>query len=186
MSARSRTLKLHLLVWSGATSAGLGAFLFAAEAFALDSEVTSDTSAQFYDVRSPTGEVVLSRRRVTTTLGVGAYNLIDQPPGDPTAPELLFRARLRYDADYGASPDEAAAPTQLFSSSSPNYQTVIPGYYQDAVDLMYGYVEGRRLVHGWVGFRLGRQYVVDALGWWAFDGGQASVTTPYYVKAEVY
>ena len=28
--------------------------------------------------------------------------------------------------------------------------------------------------------------MTDVLGWWAFDGGEASVTTPYFLKAEVY
>jgi hypothetical protein len=51
---------------------------------------------------------------------------------------------------------------------------------------MYAYIEGRRFLGGWLGFKLGRQYVTDVLGWWAFDGGEVSVTTPYYVKAEVY
>ena len=32
-------------------------------------------AAQFYSVRSPAGETVLSRGRLTTTLGVGTYRL---------------------------------------------------------------------------------------------------------------
>ncbi len=51
---------------------------------------------------------------------------------------------------------------------------------------MYAYVEGRRFLHGLLGFKLGRQYVVDSLGWWSFDGAEASVTTPYFAKVEVY
>ena len=38
--------------------------------------MTSDTAAQFYDVRSPTGETVVPRRRLTTTLGVSAFDLL--------------------------------------------------------------------------------------------------------------
>lgn len=53
---------------------------------ATDGEVTSDTAAQFYDVRSPTGETILARRRLTTTLGVSAYDLIDREPGDVSSP----------------------------------------------------------------------------------------------------
>jgi hypothetical protein len=51
---------------------------------------------------------------------------------------------------------------------------------------MYAYVEGRNLMNGWLGFRAGRQYVVDALGWWSFDGALARVTTPFFVQAELY
>src|SRR5690606_38043867 len=60
------------------------------------------------------------------------------------------------------------------------------GLDRTPVDLMYGYVEGRNLGDGWFAFRLGRQYVTDALGWWSFDGGLARLVTPYYLQAEIY
>jgi hypothetical protein len=146
-------------------------------ALAVDAEVTSDTAAQFYDVRSPTGENVLNRRRLTTTLAVSAYDLLDAPVGDPSAPTLSFRARFRYDADYGVG-SGSVDPT--------NVASVVPGTSQGMVDMMYAYVEGRRFFHGWLGFRLGRQYITDALGWWSFDGAQVTATTPFFVKAEGY
>lgn len=156
-----------------------------ATALAFDADVTSDSSAQFYDVRSPAptafgNTTVLDRRRLTTTLGLGLYNLIDSPQGDPKAPDLSFRARIRYDADYGVSSAETD-PT-----NAANFSVFVPGLNQQLFDLMYAYVEGRRFLGGWLGFKLGRQYVTDVLGWWAFDGGEVSITTPYYVKAEVY
>ena len=69
---------------------------------ARDAEVTSDTAAQFYDVRSPTGETVLNpppphddaRRRAPTTCSTARR-------ATRRAAELSFRARVRYDADYG-------------------------------------------------------------------------------------
>jgi hypothetical protein len=157
------------------------AVVLARDARAMDAEVTSDTAAQFYDVRSPTGQTVLSRRRLTTTLGVGAYDLIDRPLDkrgyETLGPELSFRARVRYDADYGASASE---------SDAANYARLVPGFSRGPVDLMYGYLEGRRFLKGWLGFKLGRQYVVDSLGWWSFDGGQARITSPFFVAAEAY
>jgi hypothetical protein len=146
-------------------------------AYAMDAEVTGDATAQFYDVRSPTGETVLSRRRLLGILGVSAYDLLDAPAGDPRAPDLSLRARLRYDADYGAS-GATVDPT--------NYDSFVPGFSRGPVDLMYAYVEGRRFFRGWLGFKLGRQYITDALGWWSFDGGEASVTTPYFAKLEAF
>ncbi|MDP9003055.1 MAG: hypothetical protein M3O46_23435 [Myxococcota bacterium] len=154
--------------------------VFAPDARATDAEFTSDTAAQFYDVRSPTGETILMRRRLTTTLGVSAYDLLKTPPGDPKAADISLRARLRYDADYGAS-GATADPTSPGSRNS-----FVPGFSQGAVDLMYAYVEGRRLLKGWLGFKLGRQYVTDALGWWSFDGGAMSLTTPYFARLEAY
>jgi hypothetical protein len=145
-------------------------------ATAPDAELTSDTAAQFYEMRSPTGATVIARRRFMTTLGVAVYDLFDKPH-DPLAPTVTFRARLRYDGDYGGSAEETAL-------NSPD--RFIPGFSRGPVDLMYGYIEGRRFFKGLLGFRLGRQYVTDALGWWSFDGGLVKVTTPYYLAAEVY
>jgi hypothetical protein len=164
---------------------GLAAALAPGTARALDAEVTSDSAAQFYDVRSPAptafGNItVLNRRRLTTTLGLGLYNLLDAPQGDPRAPDLSFRGRIRYDADYGI-PSSETDPTNPL-----NIPSLVPGLDQQLFDLMYAYVEGRRFFGGWFGFKVGRQYVTDVLGWWAFDGGEASVTTPYYFKAEAY
>jgi hypothetical protein len=153
-------------------------FVFiASNAHAMDTEVTGEAAAQFYDVRSPTGQTVLERRRLLATLGVGVYDFLDAPPGDPRAPNISLRARLRYDADYGAS-GATVDPT--------NYNSFVPGFSRGPVDLMYAYVEGRRFLKGWLGFKLGRQYITDPLGWWCFDGGEASVTTPYFAKLEGY
>src|SRR5437899_1178747 len=90
------------LLASSVLCAGLVVSLSPGDASALEPEVTSDTAVQFYDVRSPTGENVISRRRLTTTLGVSVYDLYDTP-SDPTGPTLSFRARMRYDADYGGA-----------------------------------------------------------------------------------
>lgn len=143
---------------------------------ALEPEITSETAAQFYEMRSPSGETVIARRRLTTTLGVAVYDLVDKPD-DPNGPSLTFRARMRYDADYGGSAGETEVT---------NYGRLVPGFSRGPVDLMYGYVEGRRYLKGWLGFRVGRQYVTDALGWWSFDGGLVKVTTPYYFAVEAY
>ena len=155
----------------------LVALLESRSASAFDGEVTSDSAAQFYDLRSPTGETLLERRRFTEMLGLGMYNLTNERPGDPKAGDISLKLRLRYDADYGVSPSET-------DPGQPN--SVVPGVTQGNVDLMYAYIEGRRQFGGLLGFKLGRQYVTDVLGWWSFDGGQVSVTTPYFVKAEIY
>ena len=154
----------------------LAGVLVSGVASAIEPEITSETSAQFYEVRSPTGETVIPRRRLTTTLGAAVYDLWDVPE-DPTGPSLTFRARMRYDADYGG----AGAETDVT-----NYGRLVPGFDRGPVDLMYGYIEGRRFLSGWLGFKLGRQYQTDALGWWSFDGGLVKITTPYYFSAEVY
>ncbi|MBX3206928.1 MAG: hypothetical protein KF764_17790 [Labilithrix sp.] len=157
-------------------TAGASAAAPAATSRPIDAEVTTDTAAQFYEMRSPTGQTVISRRRLTSTLGVAVYDLFDKVD-DPLAPTITFRARLRYDADYGGSADE---------TSLDRADRLVPGFSRGPVDLMYGYIEGRRFFKGLLGFRLGRQYVTDALGWWSFDGGQVKVTTPYFFALEAY
>ncbi len=51
---------------------------------------------------------------------------------------------------------------------------------------MYGYIEGRHFLKGFLGFKVGRQYVSDVLGWYSFDGGEVKVTTPFDVALEAY
>ncbi|HEY1954682.1 MAG TPA: hypothetical protein VGH28_03705 [Polyangiaceae bacterium] len=165
--------------------AGFSLVLLAAPASASEpgnswqGEITSDTATQFYDVLGPTGTPVLIRARLTSTLGVSVYDLLPRPEtaGQELLPDLTFRARMRYDADYGAAPEEATPA---------NVDRFVPGFSRGPVDLMYAYVEGRRFVHGLVGFKVGRQYVTDALGWWSFDGGMVRVTTPAYFALEAY
>ena len=151
----------------------------AADGSSWQGEISADTTTQFYDVLGPTGTPMLIRARLTSTLGVSVYDLLPRPEkaGQELLPDLVFRARLRYDADYGASPEEATAGNQ---------DRFVPGFSRGPVDLMYAYVEGRRFVHGLLGFKLGRQYVTDALGWWSFDGRLVRVTTPAFFALEAY
>jgi hypothetical protein len=161
-------------------SVSVGAFaawLIAVEGPArAEPEVRSDTYAQLYELRSPTGQTVLTRRRVTTMLGVSGYDLLDRA-SNPKNPSLTLRARLRYDADYGANAGEADAQ---------NTERYVPGFERGPMDLMYAYLEGRRFLGGMLGFRLGRQYQTDVLGYWSFDGAEVRVSTPFYCAVEAY
>jgi hypothetical protein len=153
--------------------------LLAVPAYAIEPEVTSDSAAQVYDVRSPTGQTVLDRTRFTTSLGVNLYDILGEDAFRRDGPELDFRARVRYDADYGVTGPETD-PT--------NNANFVPGLQDQAglVDVMYAYLEGRRFLHGVLGFKLGRQYIVDSLGWWSFDGAEVKATLPYFVSVEGY
>ncbi|HSN98697.1 MAG TPA: hypothetical protein VLS89_10450, partial [Candidatus Nanopelagicales bacterium] len=154
-------------------------------AAAADFEVQSSTAAQAYQVASPWGDPILDRRRLLQTLSLGVYNLQgDYVPGEADYSVVMM---MRLDADFGVNAHLTGADT----GGETNYARgsgarFIPGLAAAPVDLMYGYVEGRNLAGGWLGFRLGRQYVVDALGWWSFDGALVRVTSPYFVQAEMY
>jgi hypothetical protein len=145
-----------------------------APAVAYESEVEASVAAQYYGFESPYGEPLIRRRRYTETLGFSLYDL--QGERKPGGPSLSFRTRLRLDADLGQDPGERDPASDRF----------IPGLEQAPLDLMYAYLDGQRYFGGVFGFRIGRQYVADVLGWWSFDGGLASVTTPAYVRMEAY
>jgi hypothetical protein len=155
--------------------AGAVGFLGLAEpARAYETEVDASIAAQYYTLSSPWGDPELRRRRYTETLGLSVWNI--QGEDDPRGPRLSFQLRLRLDADFGQSSAERAL-------RNPAY---IPGLQQSPLDLMYAYLEGQRYANGYVGFRLGRQYVFDTLGFWSFDGGLVTLSTPANLLFEAY
>jgi hypothetical protein len=131
--------------------------------------------AQSYTVRSPYGSPVVSRRRFTQTLGLGVYDVTGT--GLPGGPQLSIVTRMRLDADLGQRTVDRD-PSQL--------DYYIPGLEETPMDLMVAYVDARNYLDGWLGARLGRQYVIDTLGWWSFDGGLVSIATPIFVRFEAY
>lgn len=157
------------------------------EARALDFDVRSETALQAYQLSNPWGDTILNRRRLMQTLSLSVYNLQgDFVPGKADYSAVL---RVRLDADFGINGHldnaDRGGETSYQTEAGPGVRFV-PGVQQAPVDLMYAYVEGRNLLKGWMGFRAGRQYVVDTLGWWSFDGALARITTPFFVQAEVY
>lgn len=145
-----------------------------------DTEVTSDTALQLYEVRSPSGQSLLVRRRFLTTFGVQSYDLTSAASracikASTCGPEFNFRSRLRYDADYGASANEANPLTP---------SSYVPGFERGPVDLMFAYVEGRRLLRGHLDFRVGRMLQVDTMGYAALDGLEVRVHSPYHIGAQ--
>jgi hypothetical protein len=141
---------------------------------AYDAEVDASIDAQYYTLQSPWGDPLLRRRRYTETLGLAVWNI--QGQDDPRGSRLSFQSRMRLDADFGQS----SAERRLMSDR------YIPGLEEAPLDLMYAYLEGERYLNGYLGFRLGRQYVFDSLGFWSFDGGLVSLSTPVNLVFEAY
>jgi hypothetical protein len=176
--------KLARRVLRGALSAAALTFAIGSpeSARAADFIINADTAAQAYEVGSPWGDTVLARRRLMQTLALGVYNIQGQyKPGEADYSMVL---RLRLDADFGINSHVTGSAETNFKDGSGS--RFIPGLQEAPLDLMYAYVEGRNIANGWLGFRAGRQYVSDVLGWWSFDGGLVRITTPYFVQAEVY
>ena len=170
---------------SAATCAAATSLLGAAgTASAADFEVQAETAAQAYQVTSPWGDIVLDRRRLLQTLGLSVYNL--QGKYEPAKPNFNVTVKLRLNADFGINETRSGEPTGSETSFDQGGRRFVPGIEEAPLDIMWAYVEGRNLARGWLGFRLGRQYVSDVLGWWSFDGGLVRVTTPFNVQAEIY
>ena len=167
----------------------LAALLWPGAARATDFEVEGQTALQGYEVASPWGDVILERRRLMQTVGFGVYNL--QGAYRPGQAEYSIVLKLRLNGDFGINNhlegSQAGGETSFAGDSGRLAgERYVPGLDPYPLDLMYGYVEGRNLAGGWLGFRAGRQYMTDMLGWWSFDGGLVRVTTPFYVQAEFY
>jgi len=149
----------------------------ATPARAVEAEVESTSAAQAYSFSSPWGTPTISRRRFLQTVALGVYHIEGGEP-QPGGAEISVKLRLRLDADAGVLSEE-----RTYSAASDRF---VPGLAVAPLDIMYAYVEGRNLAKGWLGFKLGRQYVTDALGWWAFDGGLVRITTPVNFQIEAY
>ena len=154
---------------------------------AAEVELQATSAIQAYDVTDPWGDVILQRRRFLQTLGLSVFNL--QGPTRPGTADYRIVVRMRLDSDFGVNstlpPQQSGGETQYVTASG-NGIRFIPGVADNPIDLMVGYVEGRNLAKGIFGFRLGRQYVADVLGYWSFDGGLLRVTTPFHFQLEVY
>lgn len=152
-----------------------GAALVATTASAYDAAVDTSFAAQLYQVTGPFNGPDIGRQRYTETLSLRVWDL--QGAREPGAPTLTAVARLRLDADFGVNASELAPS---------NPAGFVPGLAQQQLDLMMAYVEGRGYAGGVLGFRLGRQYVIDPLGFWSFDGGTVSIDTQAHFKVEAY
>jgi hypothetical protein len=144
------------------------------EALAFQTEIDATLDAQFYSLQSPYGSPLVQRRRYTQTLALNLYDI--QADRRPLGHTLSFKSRMRLDADFGQRPEER----------NPDSSSYIPGLVEAPVDVMYAYLEGQRYLDGYLGFRLGRQYVVESLGFWSFDGAEVMFTTPAYIALEAY
>ncbi|PIE05423.1 MAG: hypothetical protein CSA75_04835 [Sorangium cellulosum] len=149
---------------------------------AFDAQVSAETTAQGYQLRNAWGDPVLSRRRFMQTLGLNVTNIGegDSDVGVPSddEPHVSFRMRLRFDSDF------AVQASEVDYKDSPS--VYVAGLERSPLDLMYGYVDVQNLASGMLHMRLGRQYVIDPLGWWSFDGAHMRVELPIFMAFEGY
>lgn len=146
-----------------------------AAAHAYDFTIDAQTALQVYDIAGPGGVPTVSRRRFLQTLRLGAYDFIAPARG---APRLSVVLALRLDSDFAIGADEVDT-----DEVGTRY---VPGLVPHDVDLTYGWIDGQGFLGGWLDFRVGRQFVIDPLGWSAFDGALVRVQSPFWVRLEGY
>ena len=154
---------------SGGLAIAVALGLSARDAAGYDARVDATFDAQYYSLSSPFGDPYIYRRRYTSTLGLE----LDDLQGERTrrGPRLSFRSRLRVDGDFG----------QEYRERDPSSNGYVPGLAQSPLDVMFAYVDGRGFVNGLFNFRLGRQYLIDALGYWSFDGALLEAMLPVHL-----
>jgi hypothetical protein len=163
-----------------ALTAVVGTLLLARPAEAYEFEVVARTIGQGFQLRSfrlVGGDVLLSRRRFTQTLGLDIQDIGGKPRRG--GPRISLSTYLRLDHDFGdwtmgeldrdgRAIDAIDAIPELTSSSL-------------ALDVLYGYVAVDDLAGGRLDLRVGRQIVLDRFDAWAWDGASARVHTPWHV-----
>jgi hypothetical protein len=152
-----------------------GALLAAASvplpARAAEATAYARSDLQLYAVPNPYGTREMRRRRYTQTFGLTVTDLLGAEPS--RGPELTFTTRMRLDTDLGQS--------SSLTDPSRDYDYV-PGVDLAPVDVQYAYLDARGLGGDALALRVGRQYVVDALGWWSFDGARVTVRAPVPIE----
>jgi hypothetical protein len=151
-----------------------GVFLFffcASPAFAADFQISATTLAQGYELGAADGSVV-ARRRLSQYVRLNGYNLLE----DNT---LFFVSSFRLDADFGLTNTDSAITGQQYlrqairELDSPNFS------------LLYAYLAGRNL-YGRIDFDAGRQFIVDLVDFFHFDGVRVAVNTPWRFGVEAF
>jgi hypothetical protein len=151
------------------------------EAAASEVRMTSRTIGEGYTVRlpGPAGQLV-GRRRLSQYVNLGAFELLppkrpDRFRRDPDEAQLQVVASMRLRHDFGTFTRLALGDSARLTGSLDSRQ----------IDLLYGYLEGRNL-GGWVDFKLGRQFEMSGLDFYAFDGGYVRVRTPAHIAVEAF
>jgi hypothetical protein len=162
-------------------AAGLAVALAAGPAAAAEVRTVARTIGEGYMVRLPGPEgALVSRRRVVQYVNLGVFELLrPKEPGqlrrDADDGQLRLVSSLRLRHDFGTYQTRATGDAQALLQSQDGRQ----------IDLLFGYLEGENL-GGHVDLRLGRQFEMSGLDFYAFDGGWVRVRTPAHLAVEAF
>ena len=142
-------------------------------ALAYDFEVSARTEAYGYQLRryDRAGLLLLNRRRVTQYLGLRVFNLLEpgEAPRAGRPPALLhLHGLMRFFTDFG---DYARAPEPIAELRDTSFE------------LLSLALEGRNLL-GWIDFTAGRQYDLELMDFYGYDGLRLRINTPWRLFVE--
>lgn len=154
----------------------------AAPARAFDVRLDSDTSFQVYEVRTPGARAFWARRRLLSTLALTVSQELTEPRDDGSAIRLGAGTQLRLEQDFG---ETCLLDRELCVRAT---DATDPGAWQPLaadtrLDVPAVWVEVSGLPLG-TGARVGRQLVLDSLGFARFDGASASVVPASFLRVE--
>jgi hypothetical protein len=148
---------------------------------AAEVRVGSRTIGEGYVIIAPGPESqLLRRRRLVQYVNLGVYDLlppreVDQWRRDEEDGQLELVASMRLRQEFG----------DFLSAAGPDSRPLLESVDGRQIDLMYGYLQGRRL-GGFLDLRAGRQFETSGLDWYAFDGGWTRIRTPAHLAVEVF
>lgn len=150
-------------------------------AAATEVRAVSRTLGEGYMVQVPGPEgQLLSRRRLVQYVNLGAYELLrPRAAGEKRRAwedgqlRIVTSLRLRHDfGSYNRQGDDTAA-------------RLVQQIDGRQIDVMFAYLEGENLGDA-VDFKLGRQFEMSGLDWYAFDGAWTRVRTPVHLALEAF
>jgi hypothetical protein len=174
---RARGAPALLLV----AAVGLPAVLAERPAAAAEVRTVARTIGEGYMVRLPGPDgALVSRRRVVQYVNLGVFELLrPKEPGqlrrDHDDGQLRVVSSLRLRHDFGTYQTGATGDARANLQSMDGRQ----------IDLLFGYLEAENLA-GHVDMRLGRQFEMSGLDFYAFDGGWVRVRTPAHLAVEAF
>ena len=160
------------------------ASLVASPASALDVELDSDTSFQAYEVRAPGVGALMARRRLLSVLGARVTQRLGEADAEGRVVRLSVEARLRIDQDFGETclVDRALCIAATDASEPATWQPLAADTRVDAPTL---HAEVTGLALG-LSARLGRQLVLDAIGFARFDGLELAIAPHHAIRVSTY
>jgi len=170
----------------GRLAPGTALFLLVAlapgPARAFDVHLDYDTSFAVYEVRSPGTRAFMARRRLLSRLALQVSEDLTEPRDDGSAIRLAAGARVRLEQDFGQT---CLVDTDLCIVATDERD---PGAWQPLaadtrVDVPSVWVEINGLPLG-TSARVGRQLVLDTIGFARFDGVSARFVPTRWIRAE--